>query len=81
MCDYCESKKKFIPEHSGEGIHTMKQNLNWMFGFGEDDTIAHIKNGILYVDNSSGEYAELGFKIKYCPICGEKMPESEEIEE
>lgn len=81
MCDYCEGKKSFIAQYTGKGIHTMKMNLGMMFGFGEDDYIAHIKDGILYVDNSSKEYAELGFKINFCPICGEKMPESEEIEE
>lgn len=77
MCEYCEGKKKFIPEYTGEGIHTMQQNLNFMFGFGKNDAIAHIKDRILYVDNSSGEYAELGFQINYCPNCGEKLRESE----
>ncbi len=73
MCEYCEGKKSFKPEYTGKGIHTMKQNLGLMFGFDKDESIAHIKDRILYVDNSSKEYAELGFKINYCPNCGEKM--------
>lgn len=81
MCEYCEGKKVFEAEYTGKGIHTMKQNLDFIFGRGEDDGIAHIDNGILYVDNSSKEYAELGFKINYCPNCGAKMPENEEVEE
>lgn len=73
MCEYCEGKKAFVAEYTGKGIHTMKQNLNFIFGRGEDDGIAHIDNRILYVDNSSKEYAELGFRINYCPNCGEKI--------
>lgn len=73
MCDYCEGNKPFKAEYSAKGIHTMKMNLNLLFGFGEDDGIAHIKDGILFADTSSGEYAELGFKINYCPMCGKKM--------
>lgn len=77
MCEYCEGKKTFKPEYSGEGIHTVRQNLSLLFGFGEKDAIAHIKDRVLYVDNSSGEYAELGFKINYCPNCGEKLRDEE----
>ncbi len=77
MCDYCEGRKNFMPKYSGEGIHTAKMNLGLIFGFNKDDYIAHIENGILYVDNSSGEYAQLGFKINYCPNCGAKIPQSE----
>lgn len=73
MCEYCEGKKSFEPEYTGKGIHTAQQNLNFLFGFGDNKGIAHIKDRILYVDNSSGEYAELGFKINYCPNCGEKI--------
>lgn len=78
MCDYCEGKKTFKAEYSGEGIHTMKMNLQSLFG-GCDESIAFIKDGILYADTSSGEYAELGFKINYCPNCGAEMEGNNEI--
>ena len=73
MCEYCDGKKTFVAEYTGKGIHTMQQNLNFLLGFGDNKGIAHIKDRILYVDNSSGEYAELGFEINFCPICGEKI--------
>lgn len=74
MCEYCEKNKFFQVEEKGNGILTMQMNLNLLLGFDESDGgIAHIKNGMLFVDNSSGEYAELGFKINYCPNCGAKM--------
>ena len=73
MCDYCDGKKTFKAEYSGKGIYTMKMNLNLLLGFGGDVAIAYIKDGILYADTSSGEYAELGFKINYCPICGKEI--------
>jgi len=73
MCDYCEGKKAFEAEYKGKGILTMKNNLNFLLGFGEDTGIAHIEDGILFADTSSGEYAELGFKINYCPNCSSKI--------
>lgn len=73
MCDYCEGRKAFKAEYSGEGIRTMKMNLDWLLGIGGDDGIAHIKDGILFADTSSGEYAELGFKINFCPMCGKEI--------
>lgn len=73
MCDYCNGKKTFKAEYSGKGTHTMKMNLNLLLGFGGNADIAYIKDGILYADTSSGEYAELGFKINYCPICGKEI--------
>lgn len=73
MCDYCEGMKAFEAEYKGNGILTMKNNLNFLFGFGEDTGIAHIEDGILFADTSSGEYATLGFKINYCPYCGTKL--------
>lgn len=73
MCDYCEGKKTFKAEYSGKGIHPMGMTLNLLLGFGENEGIARIEDGILVADTSSGEYVELGFKIKYCPNCGAKM--------
>lgn len=32
MCEYCEGKKAFVAEYTGKGIHTMKQNLNFILG-------------------------------------------------
>lgn len=72
MCEYCEGKKAFEAECKGDGILTMKMNMNFLFGGGSNN-IAHIEDRIMYVDNSSGEYAELGFRINYCPNCGEKI--------
>lgn len=74
MCEYCEGKKAFKEEYSSsDGIHTAKRNLNLLLGLDRADDIAHIKDGILFADTSSGEYAELGFKINYCPICGKEI--------
>lgn len=74
MCEYCEGRKKFCASGKGEGIMTMANMVGRLFGGSESD-IAHIEDGMLWVDNSSGEYAELGFKINYCPNCGERMKE------
>lgn len=79
MCEYCEGKKDFTAEYAGEGIQTMKMNLallGWEGGY--TIYMANIKNGILFADTSGGEYAELGFKINYCPNCGAKIQEVEE---
>lgn len=74
MCDYCEGKRAFEAEYCGAGIRTMKMNMNLLFGFDRDGNgIARIKDGILFADTSSGEYASLGFKINYCPKCGAKL--------
>jgi len=83
MCEYCEQGKKIKAEYIGEGIQTMGFMLNSMFGNFSDDSsccIAHINNNVMLVDNSSGEYAELGFKINYCPHCGAKMEVEDEEE-
>lgn len=72
MCEFCESGKNINAEYRGEGILTMKTMIDRMFGAMSDDSfkVAHIEQDKLWVDNSSGEYAELGFKINYCPFCG-----------
>lgn len=72
MCKFCEEGKKIKAEYRGEGITTGRNMIDMLFGgFSEDAfQVAHIKEKTLWVDNSSGEYAELGFDIKYCPMCG-----------
>lgn len=72
MCDYCEGKKAFEAEYCGEGIKTMSMMLGALPGHCKE-SMAHIEDGILFADTSSGEYAELGFKINYCPMCGKKI--------
>lgn len=72
MCDYCEGKKSFEAEYCGEGIKTMSMMLGALSGY-DKESMAHIKDGILFADTSSGEYAELGFQINFCPMCGEKI--------
>ena len=75
MCEYCEGRKKFKAVYKGEGIMTMRNAIGALTGSrGKGDfEVAHIYHGLMLVDNSSGEYAELGFKINYCPNCGARM--------
>lgn len=77
MCEYCEGQRKFYAEAIGKGIVPMPFMVDRLFGGFEDDGVAYIKDGMLWVDNSSGEYAEFGFKINYCPNCGARMEEEE----
>lgn len=74
MCDFCENGKRVKAEYKGEGILTGKDMIDIICGFSEDAfEVAHMENDEMFVDNSSGEYAELGFKINYCPFCGKKL--------
>lgn len=75
MCEFCEKGKIIKAEYKGAGISTAKNIIDSLFGAIHKDSfkIAHIERGIMWVDNSSGEYAELGFDIKYCPFCGAQM--------
>lgn len=75
MCDFCENGKKMKADYKGEGITTAINMIDALFGAGDDDSFcaARIENNILFVDNSSREYAELGVEIKYCPMCGRSL--------
>lgn len=75
MCEFCENGKKIKAEYKGSGVTTCMNMIDIMFGgFSEDAfEVAHIENDEMYVDNSSGEYAELGFRISYCPFCGKEL--------
>lgn len=77
MCDFCENGKRIKADFKGEGIMTgrnMIDSIFYGFGFSKDAfEVAHIENDEMFVDNSSGEYAELGFKISYCPFCGKEL--------
>jgi len=81
MCDFCENGKRVKAEYKGEGNTTCKNMIDMIFrryGFSEDAfDVAHIENDEMWVDNSSGEYAELGFKISYCPFCGKELRKEE----
>ena len=81
MCDFCENGKRIKADFKGEGIMTgrnMIDSIFYGFGFSEDAfEVAHIENDEMWVDNSSGEYAELGFKISYCPFCGKELRKEE----
>lgn len=72
MCEYCEQGKKIKAEDKGEGAATCLSMINSLFGDSDGEYIAYIEDGKMWVDNSSGEYAELGFKINYCPVCGSR---------
>ena len=60
MCEFCENGKKIKAEYKGSGVTTCMNMIDIMFGgFSEDAfEVAHIENDEMYVDNSSGEYAE-----------------------
>lgn len=75
MCDFCENGKRVKAEYKGSGITTCRNMIDVLFGgFSEDAfEVAYIENDKMFVDNSSGEYAELGFKISYCPFCGKEL--------
>lgn len=78
MCKYCEEEKGIKPDVSNGSNLSMGAMIDMLFGVPEDDdryTIARIdaEAGILLVDNSYGEYSELGFRINYCPICGRSI--------
>lgn len=77
MCDFCENGKRVKAEYKGEGSTTCQNMIDMIFrryGFSEDAfDVAHIENDEMWVDNSSGEYAELGFRISYCPFCGKEL--------
>lgn len=75
MCDFCENRKRVKAEYKRSGITTCRNMIDVLFGGFSDDAfeVAHIENDKMWVDNSSGEYAELGFKISYCPFCGAQM--------
>lgn len=64
MCEYCEGKKAFNAKYIGKGTYFYKE------------TIARIRDGVLFADTSSGEYASMGFKINFCPKCGAKLKTS-----
>lgn len=74
MCDYCEGKKAFNAEYIGKGTYAMRINSNPSFFY--EETIARIRDGVLFADTSSGEYASMGFKINFCPKCGAKLKTS-----
>lgn len=79
MCDFCENGKRVKADSKGKGIMTGQNMIDAIFcGFGfsfskDAFQVAHIENDEMFVDNSSGEYAELGFKISYCPFCGKEL--------
>ena len=75
MCEFCEEGNKIKAEYKGNGITTARNTICSIFGYFNEDAfnVAYIENGKMFVDNSSGEYAELGFKINYCPFCGKEV--------
>lgn len=76
-CDYCKNGKKFIADVSdGDNIPTI-MSFAAMFGGLDDMGVAFIEGDRMWVDNSQGEYANLGFTINYCPYCGSKIEAKE----
>lgn len=75
MCDYCEHGKMIKAEYQMEGTKTMPFMLGLLSGNEDDDAfdVAWIDGNRMYVDNSSAEYAALGFEIKHCPFCGAEL--------
>ena len=77
MCEYCEQGKKIKAEYKGEGTTTCLAMIKFLFSDSDDEYIAYIEDGTMMVDNSSGEYADLGFKINYCPFCSADIGDKE----
>lgn len=81
-CKFCEGKC-IPPDGFGTaGIHTMSQNLTYLFGQKVDsepnDYIRLTWDGskpFLAFQSSSCEYADAFVEIKYCPMCGKNLKE------
>lgn len=79
-CLFCKGQKIPAEGFSGNGIHTMKQNLDLLFGSSkESEPSDYIQLGqdseenFLLFQNSSDEYAEGRVAIHYCPLCGRDL--------
>lgn len=79
-CDFCEGKLIPPDGFGSTGIHTISQNISYLFGkdinFKSYDYIRLFKDDnkyFLIFQNSSGEYSEGFIAIKYCPMCGKKL--------
>lgn len=84
MCNFCKNKQ-FIPmQFRGEGIGTVIDNINAIFGRQDDITggsgIQIVEDSgqfFLSYDNSADEYADGFAAINYCPICGMELKKEE----
>lgn len=79
-CLLCEGQKIPAEGFSKKGMHTMKQNMDFLFGTSEklepSDYIQLVEDEnetYLSFQNSSGEYADGFIAIRYCPLCGKKL--------
>lgn len=78
-CPFCgeSPKKMLLSEVKSPGRMTMHHTLMMIFegkdDSGEDFIMYDPKNKMLFANTSSGEYADVGFKIIYCPFCGDKL--------
>lgn len=79
-CLLCKGEKIPAEGFSGNRIHTMKQNLDFLFGpIGNEDPSDYIQlvededETYLTFNNSSGEYSDGIVAIQYCPLCGRKL--------
>lgn len=69
-------------EQRGEGIGTMADNINFLFGRDSDEgsgiQLEELKTKAgsefyLRYDNSADEYGDGMARIYYCPMCGRKL--------
>lgn len=79
-CDFCETRLFHTMDIRGEGIGTMSDNIQTLFGrSGYTGSGVQLKelNGepVLSYDNSSNEYGDGYLPIRYCPMCGRKLKE------
>jgi len=79
-CLLCNGEKIPAEGFLKNSIHTMKQNLDFLFGSNEkEDPSDYIRlvedkdETYLAFNNSSGEYSDGIVAIQYCPLCGRKL--------
>ena len=79
-CKFCAGEKIEF-DSTKEGWRTPKQNIDilrsmFMGDLNEEPTDYiqwEQKRLTMWVQSSSGEYADIGFDIQYCPYCGKKL--------
>ena len=83
-CLLC-SGKPMSADTVNSGIKTIGMCIDQLgFLFGRVEERDYIYNGVqmngnvLMFDNSAREYAPLGIRINFCPICGRKLENKEE---
>ena len=76
-CKFCAGQKVGM-DGINEGWRTAMQSIGLLFGVDEDEEPHDYirwdeENKMMWAQTSSGEYADAGFEIQYCPYCGRKL--------